>query len=90
MAKTIITQSGAVVNFNSLLAIYVGESRDDNGRLTGFELLGTENSKSSAIILGEYKDEQSAENAKADMIRWLKSEAFSTFEIPLADESGDQ
>lgn len=39
------------------------------------------NKNSDAILLGFFNDEKSAMNAKADIIRWLQSEAFSTFEI---------
>ena len=51
------------------------------------------NKNSDAILLGFFNDEKSAmnakANAKADIIRWLQSEAFSTFEMPTADEGGD-
>jgi hypothetical protein len=47
------------------------------------------NKNSDAILLGFFNDEKSAMNAKADIIRWLQSEAFSTFKMPTADEGGD-
>lgn len=88
MAKSIITQEGNIVNYSNLLAIYVDEDRDDNGNLLGYELLGTDSTQ-TAIVLGSFADEQSAEKTKADLIRWLQGEAFSTFEMPAAEESGD-
>lgn len=88
MAKSIITQEGNIVNYSNLLAIYVDEDRDDNGNLLGYELLGTDNTQ-TAIVLGSFADERSAEKTKADLIRWLQGEAFSTFEMPVAEESGD-
>lgn len=89
MAKSIITQDGNIVNYSNLLAVYVDEDRDDDGNLLGFELLGSDSTK-TAIVLGRFADEQSAEKTKAAMIRWLQGEAFSTFEMPpVTDEGGD-
>ena len=91
MAKSIITQDGNVVNYNNLLAVYVDEDTDDDDNILGYDLIGVTGAAkdSQAIILGSYADEKSAMNAKADIIRWLQSEAFSTFEMPAADEGGD-
>ena len=91
IAKSIITQDGNVVNYNNLLAIYVDEELDDDENIIGYNLLGAVgmNKNSDAILLGFFNDEKSAMNAKADIIRWLQSEAFSTFEMPTADEGGD-
>lgn len=85
MAKSIITQNGSVINYCKLLAIYV----DDN--VIGYDLIGVTGAEknSQALILGSYADEQSAENAKADIIRQFQREAFSTFEMPTADNGGD-
>ena len=47
------------------------------------------NKDSDAILLGFFNDEKSAMNAKADIIRWLQSEAFSSFAMTTADEGGD-
>lgn len=90
MAKSIITQNGSIVNYSNLLAVYVEADTDAEDRVVGYDLLGAVDNKSDAIILGSFKDEKSAENAKADIIRWLQSEAFSTFEMPAVDESGDE
>lgn len=91
IAKSIITQDGNVVNYNNLLAIYVDEELDDDENIIGYNLLGVVgmNKNSDAILLGFFNDEKSAMNAKADIIRWLQSEVFSTFEMPTADEGGD-
>lgn len=92
MAKSIITQNGTIINYSNLLAVYVDEDLDDNDRVLGYDLIGVTGAEKNAqaIILGSFKDEKSAENAKADLIRWLQSEAFSTFKMPTANESGDQ
>lgn len=91
MAKSIITQNGIIVNFSKLLAIYVDEELDDSENILGYNLLGVTgmNEDTDAILLGSFSDLKSAVNAKADIIRWLQSEAFSTFEMPTADEGGD-
>lgn len=92
MAKSIITQNGTIINYSKLLAVYVDEDLDDNENVLGFELVGVTGTEknSEGIVLGSFADEQSAENAKDDLIRWLQSEAFSTFKMPTANESGDQ
>ncbi len=92
MAKSIITQNGTIINYSKLLAVYVDEDLDDNENVLGFELVGVTGTEknSEGIVLGSFADEQSAENAKDDLIRWLQSEAFSTFNMPTANESGDQ
>lgn len=91
MAKSIITQNGIIVNFSKLLAIYVDEELDDSENILGYNLLGVTgmNEDTDAILLGSFSDLKSAVNAKADIIRWLQSEAFSTFEMPTANEGGD-
>ncbi len=91
MAKSIITQNGSVINYSKLLAIYVDENVDDDDNIIGYDLIGVTGAEkdSQALILGSYDDEKTAENAKADIIRWLQSEAFSTFEMPKADNGGD-
>lgn len=65
MAKSIITQDGNIVNYSNLLAVYVDEDRDDDGNLLGFELLGSDSTK-TAIVLGRFADEQSAEKTNLE------------------------
>lgn len=91
MAKSIITQSGTIINYDKLLAVYVDEDPDDDESVLGFDLIGVTGAEenSQAIILGSFADEKYTENAKVDLIRWFQSEAFSTFEMPTADEGGD-
>ncbi len=92
MAKSIITQNSTLINYSKLLAVYVDEDPDDDENILGYDLIGVTGAEkdSQAVILGSYADEKSAKNAMADLIRWLQSEAFSTFEMPTANESGDQ
>ena len=84
MAKSIITQNGSVINYSNLLAIYVDENIDDHDRIIGYDLVGVTGSEkdSQALILGSYADEQTAENAKAELIAWLSTEAYSMFTMP--------
>ncbi|MBR3536963.1 MAG: hypothetical protein IKN85_14165 [Oscillospiraceae bacterium] len=91
MAKSIIAQDGTIVNFDKLLAVYVDEDIDDNENVLGYDLIGVTGSTlySQPFILGSYEDEKSAMKAHADLIHWLQSEAFSTFEVPGEDEGGD-
>ena len=41
------------------------------------------------IILGRFSDAESALKARYELICWLQSEAFGTFEMPKTDEGGD-
>ena len=90
MAKTIITQNGTIVNYSKLLAVYVDENLDDEEQILGYDLIGVTgtNQDSQALILGSYPDEAAAVQAKNELIRWLQSEAFSTFEMPISGEDG--
>ncbi len=90
MAKSIITQNGTIINYSKLLAVYVDENLDDDENVLGYELLGVTGTDKDAqsLILGSYPDEVSAMQAKENLIRWLQSEAFSTFEMPIPDEDG--
>ena len=69
---------------NNLLAIYVDEELDDDENIIGYNLLGVVgmNKDSDAILLGFFNDEKSAMNAKADIIRWLQSEAWAVRRSP--------
>ena len=90
MAKTIITQNGTIVNYSKLLAVYVDENLDDEEQILGYDLIGVTGADqdAQALILGSYPDEAAAVQAKNELIRWLQSEAFSTFEMPISGEDG--
>lgn len=91
MAKSIITQDGIIVNYSNLLAVFVDDELDDDENVLGYNLVGVTSmdEKNDAILLGSFDDEASAMNAKAELIRWLQSEAFSTFEMSQAGKGGD-
>ena len=44
---------------------------------------------SDIIILGRFSDAESALKARYELICWLQSEAFGTFEMPKTDKGGD-
>lgn len=91
MAKSIITQDGIIVNYNNLLAVFVDDELDDDENVLGYNLVGVTSmdEKNDAILLGSFHDEASAMEAKAELIGWLQSEAFSTFEMFQAGKGGD-
>ncbi len=91
MAKSIITQDGIIVNYNNLLAVFVDDELDDDENVLGYNLVGVTSmdEKNDAILLGSFDDEASAMEAKAELIGWLQSEAFSTFEMSQAGKGGD-
>lgn len=91
MARSIVTQDGAIVNYDKLLAVYVDEKQDADGKTVGYEMVGAvdPDEKTPVILLGTFPDEKSADYAMASLIRWLKTEAFSTYEIPAERGDGD-
>ena len=91
MAKSIITQNGDIVNYGNLVAVYIEDKLDDEENVLGYELLGLTSGGKDAdvIILGTYADAETALKARYDLICWLQSEAFGTFELSKTDEGGD-
>lgn len=91
MAKSIITQDGNIVNYGNLVAVYIEDDLDDNENVLGYDLLGltTGGKDSDVIILGSFTDAESAMKARYELICWLQSEAYGTFEMPKTDEGGD-
>lgn len=91
MAKSIITQDGDIVNYGNLVAIYVEDDLDDDENVLGYELLGLTGGGKDAdiIILGRFSNAESALKARYELICWLQSEAFGTFEMPKTDKGGD-
>ena len=47
------------------------------------------NVKNGEILLYHSSDYEEVMKVQRDITRWLQSEAFSTFEMPTADEGGD-
>lgn len=91
MTKYIVTQDGIIINFSKLLAVFVDVELDDNENVIGYNLVGVTSVDENydSLLLGTYDDEESADNAKADIIEWLQCEAFSTFEMPVSTNGGN-
>ena len=51
-------------------------------------IIGTD-VKNGEILLYHSSDYEEVMKVQRDITRWLQSEAFSTFEMPTADEGGD-
>ena len=94
MAKTITTQYGEFLNYDNLVRIGVvtnweDAEPDENGIVTpDYEMVGTD-VKNGEILLYHSSDYEEVMKVQRDITRWLQSEAFSTFEMPTADEGGD-
>ena len=91
MAKSIITQDGDLVNYDNLVAISVEERAvgfDEEHSEDEYCIIGTD-VKNGEILLYHSSDYEEVMKVQRDITRWLQSEAFSTFEMPTADEGGD-
>ena len=91
MAKSIITQDGDLVNYNNLVAISVEERAvgfDEEHSEDEYCIIGTD-VKNGEILLYHSSDYEEVMKVQREITRWLQSEAFSTFEMPTADEGGD-
>ena len=76
MAKTIITQSGDLVNYANIIAVFVDDELDDDENVLGYNLLGLDVAEST-ILLGEYDTLDEAIQAKNKIVEWIDSEAHA-------------
>ena len=98
MAKSILTPEGDLVNYDNLIAVSVEvrpvsvevrpvgvdeEHSEDECCIVGTDVTNKEN------LLYHSPDYDKVMSVQRDITRWLQSEAFSTFEMPTADEGGD-
>ena len=84
MAKSILTPEGDLVNYDNLIAVSVDEENsEDEYCIIGTDVTNREN------LLYHSSDYDKVMSVQRDITRWLQSEAFSTFEMPTADEGGD-
>ena len=86
MAKTIITQSGDLVNYANLIAVFVDDELDDDENLLGYNLLGLDVAEST-ILLGEYDTLDEAIQAKNKIVEWIDSESYA--KVDLSAKGGD-
>ena len=91
MAKSILTPEGDLINYDNLIAVSVevrsggvdDEHTEDAYCIVGTDVTNREN------LLYHSSDYDKVMSVQGDITRWLQSEAFSTFEMPTADEGGD-
>ena len=91
MAKSILTPEGDLVNYDNLIAVSVEvrpvgvdeEHSEDEYCIVRTDVTNKEN------LLYHSPDYDKVMSVQRDITRWLQSEAFSTFEMPTADEGGD-
>lgn len=91
MAKSIITQDGDLINYDNLIAVSVElhpVKYDDNKEVDELCIIGTDITNEE-ILLYHSHDPDEVQQVQSNLIRWLQSEAFSTFEMPVTDEGGD-
>ena len=86
MAKTIITQSGDLVNYANLIAVFVDDELDDDENVLGYNLLGLDVAEST-ILLGEYDTLDEAIQAKNKIVEWIDSETYA--KVDLSAKGGD-
>lgn len=90
MAKSIITESGDIVNYGNIVAITVKlcDVENDNGQLWnnvyGVIAIDVNNSEH---LLGAYQSEKEAVEAKNKLKNWLQIESYGIFAI--SNDGGD-
>lgn len=84
MTMTIITQTGEIVNYGNVLQIYIAEGTYDGAE--AFALVAQPNTpiteSDELIQLGVYDSEDKCQKVHRDMIKWLKTNVQSVFEVP--------
>ena len=87
--KSIITQTGSLVNYGNIISMSVekGEILDEaTGQTTEkVAVIGTDIT-GETLVFGAYDSFYTANSVLAEVIKWLKNNAFSLFEIPPAKE----
>ena len=91
MAKTILTQTNDVVNYENCIAVcvevcpieYAEDHVVDEPCIVATDVNG------GHTMLFHSPNEDEVYSAMSDFVRWLQNEAFSTFEMPEGNEGGD-
>ena len=90
MLKSIITQTGSLVNYANIISMSVekGELLDEStGQTTEkIAVIGTDTA-GGTVIFGTYDSFYTANNVLSEVIRWLKNNAVSMFQIPQPKEN---
>lgn len=88
--KSIITQTGSLVNYENIISMSVekGEILDESTGQTSEKVavIGTD-TNGETVIFGTYDSFYSANSVLSDIIKWLKNNAFSLFEISPVKEN---
>ncbi len=89
MAKTIVSQTGDIVNYSNVAVIYTDDNLIEN--LDGTEsltyLLCADTVQNITYVLGEYDTEEEAIKARNDLVKWLDKEMFGVYTV--AENEGD-
>lgn len=83
MTMTIITQTEEIVNYGNLLQIFIAEGTYDGAE--AFALVAqpiTTVTDDELIQLGVYDSEDKCRKVHHDLIKWLKTNVQSVFEVP--------
>ena len=83
MTKTITTQNDDIINLNSLFAIYVDTAINSSTNKKHYELRA-EGFMGHSFVIGTYAAHLAAVQAKTEIVHWLQSEAYATFEVAAA------
>lgn len=82
MAKSIVAQSGDVVNYDNIAAIYTDAEQivnSDDSITTEFSVKA--DSSNSTYTLGVYESEEKAEEVRNRLVAWLQKEMFAVYDI---------
>lgn len=89
MAKSIITYSGDVVNYDNLISVgvepVVVESEDSTAEAYGVVGYDINNTK---ILLFHAPDIETVTERQEKLVAWLQSESFATFNVMEGAENG--
>jgi hypothetical protein len=89
MAKTIIAQSGDIVNYDNIIAIYTdAEKRLQNDDSITVEYYVKADSANCTYTLGIYETEEEAKEVVHRFVAWLQNEIFGVYNFN-TDAGGD-
>lgn len=86
MAKTIITQSGDIVNYSNIAAIYVDTTPIEDDSAVAYGLWAE--TISDAYLLGSYNSVEDAIIARDRLTNWLQQETYGVYS--LAENEGSE
>ncbi len=98
MAKSIITQDGDVINYDNLVTVSTetclisyenddGEENEVENEELGIVAIDTTGAKT---LIYHSPNDEDVLAVQRKLVRWLQSEAFSTFEISVNDKGGER